>query len=136
MNNLYKKIKIILIIIFLSCGFVIAGKITQAQITEEATSKLSPMATVYGVGTSKPKTISEVVASVIQYALSFLGVIFLALLIYAGFLWMSAAGDQDKITKAKDILQSSVVGLIIILSSYTITYFVLQNLTKASGTYY
>lgn len=127
----------VLIVIFLSCCFIFAGKISQAQITKGASDKLSPMADVYGANSGSNVTnISQVIASIIQYALSFLGVIFLSLLIYAGFLWMTAAGDSEKITKAKDILQSSIIGLIIILSSYTITYFVLQNLTKAAGTYY
>lgn len=136
MNNLYKKVKIISIIIFLFCCFVFASKISQAQITKEASDKLNPISDVYGASGSGAPNISQIVASIIQYALSFLGVIFLALLIYAGFLWMTAAGDQDKITKAKQILQSSVIGLIIIISSYTVTYFVLKNLTKAAGTYY
>lgn len=129
-------IKTILIILFLCFSFVGANKTVKAKITEDAANALNPVAEVYGATGTDTQTIPQIIASIIQYALSFLGVIFLVFLIYAGFLWMTAAGDQEKITKATDILQSSVIGLIIILSSYTITYFALQNLTKAAGTYY
>lgn len=134
--NLYKKTKIILIIFLVSSCFFFALKVVKAQITENALDKMNPISDVYGASSSTAPSISEIVASIIQYALSFLGVIFLILLIYGGFIWMTASGDQEKITKSKEILQSSIIGLIIILTSYTITYFVIESLTKASGTYY
>lgn len=78
--------------------------------------------------------IEEVVAHIIQYVLSFLGVIFICLIIYAGFLWMTASGDSEKITKAKDILISAVIGIIIVLSAYMITTTILAKLGTATGT--
>lgn len=133
MNYKIKKIIFsgvcVIVLLLFSTNIVYAG------IMEDAASRMTPIREMYH-GSSEEITPAEIIAQVISYALSFLGVLFLSLLIYAGFLWMTAAGDQEKITKAKDILQSSVIGLIIIISSYTITYFVLQNLTKAAGTYY
>jgi hypothetical protein len=58
--------------------------------------------------------------SIVKYILSFLGVIFIILIIYGGFLWMTAAGDSEQIDKAKDIIKSSVIGLVIILSAMII----------------
>lgn len=73
-------------------------------------------------------SVSEYIGSIIQYLLSFLGVIFICLIIYGGFLWMTAAGDSEQITKAKDIIMSSVIGLVIIISAYTLTYYILANI--------
>lgn len=65
--------------------------------------------------------IDVTVASLIKLFLSFLGVIFLGLMIYAGFLWMTAKGNQTKIDKATSIITNSVIGLILIIAAYMIT---------------
>lgn len=76
--------------------------------------------------------LEEMVGKVINAFLSLLGVIFIGLIIYSGFLWMTARGDENKVSTAKDILKTSITGLIIILAAYGISYYVLQKLT--SGT--
>jgi len=72
-----------------------------------------------------------IVANIIKILLSFLGTIAVVLIIYAGFLWMTAGGKPDGIKKAKDIMSTAVVGLIIILISYGITRFVTTALSNA-----
>lgn len=74
-----------------------------------------------------------IVLRIIQVALGLLGIIAVSLIIYAGFLWMTSAGSEDKITQAKKILKQTVVGLLIILSSWGITYFVLEKLLETTG---
>ena len=65
--------------------------------------------------------IASIVGRIIGIFLSVLGIIFLILVIYAGFLWMTAGGNADRVDKAKKILIQSVIGLIIILLSFAIT---------------
>ncbi|MDD2758445.1 MAG: pilin [Patescibacteria group bacterium] len=64
------------------------------------------------------------ISTIIRTALSVIGMVFLVLTIYAGALWMTAGGNEEQITKAKNIIKASVIGLIIIFSAYSITYFV------------
>ena len=61
------------------------------------------------------------IGSVINIVISFLGVIFLGLIIYAGSLWMTARGNEQDVTKAKDIIYGAAIGLVIVLSAYAIT---------------
>jgi len=61
---------------------------------------------------------------IIGFVLSFVGILFLGLMIYAGLLWMTAQGNETKITKAKDLLINAVIGLIIVFAAYAITAFV------------
>ncbi|KKW28809.1 MAG: hypothetical protein UY72_C0061G0004 [Candidatus Uhrbacteria bacterium GW2011_GWD2_52_7] len=75
--------------------------------------------------------LTETIGKLIGVLLSFLGVIFLLLIIYAGFLWMTARGDSKAVDKAKDILTTSVVGLVILLSAYAISSFVIESLQDA-----
>lgn len=79
----------------------------------------------YGSATSN--TLSETVGKIIKIVLGLLGVVFLALTVYAGVLWMTAAGEEDKVKEAMNILKTSIIGLVIILAAYSITYFVLNS---------
>lgn len=74
------------------------------------------------LSSSDPEKVTGVV---IKSLLSFLGIIFFLLILYAGFLWMTAAGQEEKISKAKKILISSAIGITIVFGSYAITTMVL-----------
>ena len=68
---------------------------------------------------------------VIQIILSLLGILTLGLIIYAGFLWTTSNGEEEKIRSAKNILKNAVIGLVIILSSWAITSFIISRLSDA-----
>lgn len=74
-----------------------------------------------------------IIQVVISAFLGLLGIIFLVLIIYAGFEWMTAQGDEEKVTKAKDTLTRAIIGLVIITAAYSITYFVFSNLPGGPG---
>ena len=65
--------------------------------------------------------LAETIGRYVSIVLGFTGIIFLLLTLYAGFLWMTAGGDEGNIEKAKSILTSSVIGLAIVILSYSIT---------------
>lgn len=71
---------------------------------------------------------------IIKPVFGIVGTIFFALTVYAGVLWMTAAGDPKKVDKAKDILVSSVIGTVIVVSAYVITNAVFSGLTEGTIT--
>ena len=73
-----------------------------------------------------------VVARIINVALSILGTIAVVLIVYAGFLWMTAGGNDDQAGKARSIIFASIIGLVIILSAYAISTFVVKNVYEAT----
>ncbi|MBI4135324.1 DUF4215 domain-containing protein [Candidatus Uhrbacteria bacterium] len=81
------------------------------------------------LSTADPRTI---VANIIRIALGFLGVVALALILYGGFMYMTAAGNEERIEKARKILVNAVIGLAIILSAFAITQFILSRLQEAT----
>lgn len=89
-------------------------------------------AAAYG-GTAPTTTIFTLITSIITAVFSVLGLIFLFLTLYAGYLWMTAMGDSKKVTKAKDILSQGVIGLIIVILSYGISFFVVDLIGTAGG---
>jgi hypothetical protein len=88
----------------------------------------------FGKATILPKTdIITIIARLIRAFLGILGIIFVILIIYAGFLYMTSGGDPAKTGKAKKLIQQSVIGFVIIMTSFTIVSFVLNALLKASS---
>jgi len=83
-----------------------------------------------GFGKADETTLSKTIGGVIKAALSLVGTIFLVLTVYAGFLWMTAAGDESKVEKAQNILRSAIIGLIIALGAYGITNFVVNKVVE------
>jgi lysylphosphatidylglycerol synthetase-like protein (DUF2156 family) len=83
-----------------------------------------------GYGAADETTLSQTIGSVIKTALSLVGTIFLGLTVYAGFLWMTASGDESKVEKAQSIIRSAVIGLIIALGAYGITNFVVGRIVE------
>ena len=85
-----------------------------------------------GYGKNGAPNLSETVGKIIRIILGLLGIIFLSLTVYAGALWMTAAGEEEKVTTATGILKMAVIGLIIILASYSLSYFVLDKIFEAT----
>ena len=78
--------------------------------------------------------VPNLIGTIVGVALSFIGAIFFLLILYAGFLWMTAFGDSTKADKAKGILEHAAIGLLIVLSAYAISRFVFSNLPGAGPT--
>ncbi len=74
--------------------------------------------------------LANMIGIVIQAFLSLLGVILIALIIYGGYTWMMARGNEEKVQKAKDTLMRAIIGLVITAAAYAIAAFVSWRLRK------
>ncbi len=75
-------------------------------------------------GNDKPTDIRVTIGKIVGSILSFVGVIFLILMIYGGFTWMIARGNEKEVETAKEIITNAVIGLIIVLAAYAITAYI------------
>lgn len=96
---------------------------------QDTTGKIQKRA----IGTDVVQPLPTIIGNIVNIILSFLGVLLLIYLIYAGFLWMTSGGDSKKADTAKTYIQNAVIGLIIILASFAISNFVITNLTAVTG---
>ena len=71
-----------------------------------------------------------IVFGAIQYLLAFLGVVAVVVIVIGGFMWMTAGGNEDKVTKAKKTLIQGLIGLVIILLAFALITFVLDRFLK------
>ena len=77
--------------------------------------------------------LATIIGIAIQAFLSILGVLFLVYIVYAGYKWMSAAGDEEKVTKAKDTIERAVIGLLVTIGAYAISVWLFSNLLAAGN---
>lgn len=100
-----------------------------------AQGALERLETVQGTADLPEGSLEETIGVIINIILSLVGVILVVLIVYAGFLWMTAGGEEKKVESAKTILKNSIIGLIITLLAYGIARFVLEGLLNATGAY-
>lgn len=89
---------------------------------------------VYETGTSAQdlqNSLPRAVGRVISAVLGLVGVILLCIMVYAGFLWLTAGGDDGQVDHAKNLIKNGVIGMAITLSAFIITNFVVNQLTSA-----
>ncbi|MFZ4631965.1 MAG: pilin [Patescibacteria group bacterium] len=127
-----KKIKLILFIFgFIALAFVANFAFAQSGNDTFGIEKTNTALNgSLGISGTDPILVAS---RVIQIALSFLGMLALILTIYAGFLWMTSNGEEDRVTRAKMILRNAVIGLLIILASWAIVTFVISKLVGVTG---
>jgi hypothetical protein len=93
----------------------------------------------FGLGVVEDSTllgaedIRVTIAKIIRAILSFLGIIAICLVLYAGFTIMTSKGDERKVTAGKKILVNAFIGLVIILSAFVLNQFILFKLAEATG---
>ena len=89
----------------------------------------------YDTGAGNVTDIPETIfGEVIKIALSFVGVIFLALMIYSGYLWMTAAGNESQVEKSKKLIVAAIIGLTIVMASYAISYYIIKMVSDKTMT--
>jgi energy-coupling factor transporter transmembrane protein EcfT len=81
-----------------------------------------------------PKDIRVITVGVIQILLGLIGVLFVVLILVAGFRWMFAQGNATKITEARNIIIQAAIGLVIILAAFGITIFILRSAIATTNT--
>lgn len=99
---------------------------------DQASTDLETVGTSIGAD-AKTNTLPQLIGNIIAVLLSVLGIIFVVLVVYAGFLYLTDSGDSAKVKKAKTLLTQSILGLIIIVAAYAIAAFVIDALTEVTG---
>lgn len=79
---------------------------------------------------SASETVRQITGEMVGRLLSFLGIVFLLLILVAGFMWMTAQGNDIKAQKARKVMTAAVIGLIIISAAYAITAFIGDTLPQ------
>jgi cbb3-type cytochrome oxidase subunit 3 len=71
---------------------------------------------------NKTITVNDIIANTIQIVLGVLGIVFMVLIFIAGGKWMLANGNEERVQKSKRTIRNLLIGLILVLGAYVITY--------------
>ncbi|MEK7545845.1 MAG: pilin [Patescibacteria group bacterium] len=89
-----------------------------------------PQGTVCLINPLDTASIPELVGNIIKAAVGVVGAFALLIFVYGGFILLTSAGEPAKIQAGKDAMKWSVIGLVVVFSSYALVDFVLKSLTK------
>lgn len=127
------------LLFFLSLGLLsLSQNISSAQATslwdQQINSGIDTEIGIKAFGeTNTPQDIRVTMAKVIKVFLGLLGLIFLIMIIWAGFKWMTSGGNEEQVKEAQSQMLRAFIGLAIILASWGITEMVTTCLLTASG---
>ncbi len=119
-----KKVLVTLLMLALCLPLVVSAGTADIQ------SKLETAAGTLAVGEQDLPTI---IGRLINVFIGLLGVIMVVLVLYGGYLWMTAAGDPEKVKKGRQIIIMASAGIIVILAAYAISTFVITEALKATA---
>lgn len=127
---------IILFALFFSLAQIFSGEIKLAQASwldkQTGFGSTGDIPKSFGQ-TGVPTDIRVITAMVVRVFLGFIGTIFVILIIMAGYKWMTARGNDDKVEEARDQLVRASIGLIIIVAAWGIAAFVATCVFEATA---
>lgn len=130
-HNLLVKVILGMSLIFLASSGVVLAQDYGLKKTVDAANMGGQVLPTNINGAS---TIPVLIGEIVQIVLSLIGIVFFLLIFYAGFNWMIAQGNTEKIEQSKGTLINAAIGLIIVLAAYAITNFVIGGLNAPSQT--
>jgi len=71
--------------------------------------------------------LSTTISNIINAVLALVGVVALGVILYGGFRWMTAAGNEEAVGEAKKIITAGVIGLIIVIIGWAVVSFVIST---------
>lgn len=81
---------------------------------------------------SGPTEPTVIVGRIIGAGLSLIGIVFFILTLYAGIVWMVARGNEESAKKAINTIIAAAIGMIITMSAYAITSFILDAANESA----
>lgn len=108
-----------------SIDHVYASSFNQ-EITGNPTDLIKSTGERFGQG-DEPRDPRNIAFSIVRALLAVVGTVMTLMFLYAGYLWFSARGNDDQVSKAKTTLRNAIIGLIVISLSYALVTFVFNT---------
>ncbi|HRY63489.1 MAG TPA: pilin [Patescibacteria group bacterium] len=136
-NKKNKKILWLVIFLLLAVGFLVS--FSPASAAEGGFGDMSISNQLKNIAQnpsvnlgSKPPAITTMIGKILYGVLGLLGVVCLLLVIYAGIKWMLAEGNEETISEARKIIFYAIIGLVITMGAYALSYFVINNVWEST----
>ncbi|MFA5420945.1 MAG: hypothetical protein WC280_02905 [Patescibacteria group bacterium] len=115
MKNFFKQLLFVVsLTLVLSLPFLALAQISN----ESVGSKLEQVGIGAGYSPADEYSVSRTIGIIISTLLSFLGVIFIILVVISGYQWMTAGGNEEQVKKAQSRMKNAIIGLVVVVSCY------------------
>ncbi|PIT88630.1 MAG: hypothetical protein COU29_02550 [Candidatus Magasanikbacteria bacterium CG10_big_fil_rev_8_21_14_0_10_36_32] len=130
--SLNRKIFLFIIVTAISVGFLLNVRMVRGadDYGFEQTAQGTDLPAL-SISKGTPESLAEII---VKRVLFFVGTIFFLLILYAGISWMTAAGSTEKVNTAKTILETAIIGLLVITASYAISNYIFEKFTGVNKT--
>ncbi len=116
----------------LIAGAVMAIATPVAVMAQDATPfSIESLQTKTGL---KDTDLKKAVLNTLNLVLGLLTLVAVIMIIFGGFIWLTAAGNEEKVERAKKVISAAVIGLIIVLLSWAVVIFVARTTSNVTNT--
>lgn len=122
-----KQIFSMLLLSSLFLLFFSTVSLVQASSLWDSQAGMGSIGEKFGASSGSTPDFRQTIVDVVKLVLSFLGLLMTILIIWAGFRWMTAGGDEKKVETAKSQLTAAVIGAVVIIAAWIITYLVIET---------
>lgn len=132
-HSFFQTVKLALqrVFVFFACAAIFLSPLVVVAQTPLANDNLNQVSQAAGM--EQGSDLLSLIGKILNVIFGTLGVLLLAYLLYAGFLWMTDPGDGSHVKKAKLVIRNAIVGLVIIVASFAITSFILGLFSGSSS---
>lgn len=126
-----KFLVFIFLLFFVAAGFLIINPVGAADNPagqDDIFNNLNTAAGPLSGGTD----LMNLIGNIIRVFLGILGVVAVCYIIYGGYLWLTAQGNDSQVTKAKGIIKNALIGVVVIFASWAIAEFVISRMAEAT----
>jgi len=118
-NMKIKKHLIIIFVAIMGLAIIINAYAAPTSGTKTSTAKLkNPLGEI--------DTVGELAGQIVKTLMGVVGVIAVLMLIWGGIMYMTSAGNDEKIGTAKKIITGAIIGLVVSILAYVIVDFVIK----------
>lgn len=107
---------ILILTAMLTLPFLALAQISNGTIA----NRLERTGSSAGFSAADETSLARTVGKIVNVALSFLGIIFVILIILGGYQWMTAGGNEEQVSQAKSRIKNAIIGLILVVSAFAI----------------
>ncbi len=97
-----------------------------------ANNALTNVGAAYGQSAASTNTLPTLIGNIINVVLGFMGIFLVVYIVWAGYIYAASQGEKEKIDKAKKMISSAVIGLILIVAAYAIAAYVIGAVSTAA----
>lgn len=135
-KNFLKKLFSLLLVfsLFAFQSSLVLAQEDQAPLSKDLQSRTSDRTSKFALASGFQKIeLSDFVAVIIQLFLSILAMLFFALMVFGGYKWLMARGNEEQVETARGIIRHAIIGIVITVSAYALAYFIILWLSTAAG---